>query len=774
MAADPVKRISHEPPRITILSDHPAQDRGKGLHDTEAERLADRDLLKLDTRLGTVFDVLRHKNTRCPLTVAINGPWGTGKTSAMRWLQTRLDEWNNLDESKRDGHPAVRTVWFDPWRYRSREDVWKGIIAEVILAAIRPPACGECPDRLGLIREGAKKFGGFLGDDFLAVLEEWEAKFKLPLLDTVLSFLKLTRKTVAAIRKAYGKREQPEKAYLNEFEAALRDWVERCTRSECGCPPDRIAIFIDDLDRCLPAVTLEVLEALKLYLNIPSLIFVAGLDRDVVDGIIRAHYESNKLPADKARSYLDKLFQVTVRIPAGQRRMAGFFDAQVTALDEANGNLWSKLLKASQCLPFVEDTLRTLSDNNPRDVKRLLNSAIERGRGPAYDPDLGGDDKADDSTRGLLFAQGIQVFLLQHWFWLKQADPDRMFMDNMNLEWFRVASEKVRTIFEDGTAGITDEEELCTRLRALGEIWLPERGTGGGLEKKPDDAPGRQPLEATAGPTFTSLTPPPPPPPPDTEAHKLARHLSTRPGAAAEKPGDTEALWLRPVLWRILRITFNPAVAGSAPRLESAAKTAGNVASFLTACSPEFRNRLARAAEVPPDALNADHLGRIRELTLRGIPLSATDVSLLAGLTLLERLYLDGTQIGDVKALSGLTKLKLLDLSALPVSDVSALTGLSELTSLSLDLTEVSDVRALATLSQLRLLGLRRTKVSDVSPLAGLAQLEELLLDGTQVRDISRLAGLTQLKSLSLNGTQVSREQVAELQKALPELQVLR
>jgi hypothetical protein len=63
---------------MTILPDYPA-----GL-------LAEySDLLGLKSRLGlgTVHDILRHGNTRCRITVAIYGDWGTGKTSAMRWLE---------------------------------------------------------------------------------------------------------------------------------------------------------------------------------------------------------------------------------------------------------------------------------------------------------------------------------------------------------------------------------------------------------------------------------------------------------------------------------------------------------------------------------------------------------------------------------------------------------------------------------------------------------------------------------------------------------------
>ena len=75
MAENLIPAISREP-RMTVLADH------------AVVSSADiPDLLNLESRLAVLLDILRHRNTRCPITVAIYGDWGTGKTSAMRWLK---------------------------------------------------------------------------------------------------------------------------------------------------------------------------------------------------------------------------------------------------------------------------------------------------------------------------------------------------------------------------------------------------------------------------------------------------------------------------------------------------------------------------------------------------------------------------------------------------------------------------------------------------------------------------------------------------------------
>ncbi len=132
------------------------------------------------------------------------------------------------------------------------------------------------------------------------------------------------------------------------------------------------------------------------------------------------------------------------------------------------------------------------------------------------------------------------------------------------------------------------------------------------------------------------------------------------------------------------------------------------------------------------------------------------NLSPLAGLTNLQHLDLNNTQVSDVAALAGLTNLQRLDLNNTQVSDVAALAGLTNLQSLALGDTQVSDVAALAGLLSLQSLSLGHTQVSDVAALASLTSLQSLTLWGTQVSDVAALAGLTNLQSLDLWDAPVS------------------
>src|SRR5262249_49726824 len=68
------------------------------------DRLAFRPIVEILARF------LRNTGTKPPLTIAIDGEWGTGKTSLMRMLENELHA---------VGFP---TVWFNPWHHQ-KEDV---------------------------------------------------------------------------------------------------------------------------------------------------------------------------------------------------------------------------------------------------------------------------------------------------------------------------------------------------------------------------------------------------------------------------------------------------------------------------------------------------------------------------------------------------------------------------------------------------------------------------------------------------------------------------
>lgn len=723
--------FAHQPPQLTILADHAAQDRTlEELEKNAVAHTADRDLLALESRLSSTFDILRHRNTRCPLALAVYGDWGTGKTSAMRWLETKLKEWNSSDNKHRGTHPRAYSVWFDPWRYHSREEVWRGIIAEVILGLFSVAQLNRqnfLPRMVG----AAKKFGGFLGRSFLHALANLEVtvggKAKVPGLAEGEASISASGEMFREIWDEYQKTSQPQKAYLNQFEQTLRDFVkdflQELTLGDAA--PPRLVIFIDDLDRCLPAVALEVLEALKLYLSIPQLIFVVGLDQAVVNAVVAKHYQDQGVAPEKAASYLHKLFQLELRIPPSEAQMSDYMKQQIEALNQATGGYWEETLRLTDCGPILDSALIRAARNNPREVKRLLNSALIYGRNAALDLELKKEDQ-DNKAPALRFAQGVQVLLLQRVLGEDLVNNKQVLAIGRHLEWMEGFSKHLREF-----VGISQ-----WNLEMISSCLVNSKGVDpDSLAKWVHDADRESMRRAIA---------------PQGIVESFLRFTAHIHGATPDP--DCKA-WLQVPFLELMQVPFSQAVAQCAPVLAAGSKPA---APFNLSKLPALmRERLALAAQVPTEQLAPGHLPQIADLDLSGIHLTAADLRVLPPLEGLRSVDLRNcVTLESTQPLAGLTQLQTLNLEGCTglqgPAALQGLAGLKELTVLYLSgCTGLESMAPLAGLEKLQRLWLNRcTGLKGAAAFQNLAGLEELTvldlryctgLDEAAVRVVRRM-----------------------------------
>lgn len=354
-------------PLLTVLTDLPLK-QAEGFRDT----------FNLRYKVGPVFDILRSAGTQTPMAILISGDWGTGKTSAMRWLHGLLDIWNKEAGS---GQVKVWPVWFYPWKYDNKEDVWRGLIAEVIIKAI------DVKDLTWeKTKNAAKQFGLFLGKSFLHALASVKFKAKAP---GEIAEAEVDLASIKEIVSEYQQTAHPEKAYLNEFESSLQAWIKNTIGKD-----ERMVIFIDDLDRCMPEIALQVLEALKLYLNIEKLIFIVGVDKVVVEKLVVEHYKKLGLVKDKnigqkttgeqkaqadeekAKQYLAKMSQVEVQLEPTEQQISDYLDEQLKEI-----SYWKEPYLSPNEQKLFGELILEFAGRNPREVKRLLNSALMTGAG---------------------------------------------------------------------------------------------------------------------------------------------------------------------------------------------------------------------------------------------------------------------------------------------------------------------------------------------------------------------------------------------------------
>ena len=729
------------PPKLTILTDQP-------LTAEQVRKLFKSDPFNFRYKLGPVFDILRYggkgaESDQMPTAILITGDWGTGKTTAMKWLEVLLEEWNSKrpDKVPAKEYIKVHPVWFYPWKYHDKEDVWKGLLAEVILNAMNSDA------DVKTIIEAFKTASLFVGKSVLALASATKIK---------LSKLEISGEALTKIKDEFKDAVYPENAYLNPYEKALEDWLKKTLSGN-----NRMVIFIDDLDRCMPEIGLQVLEALKLYLNIPNLVFVLGVDKKVVEKLVIEHYKKlglvkekdkdkeetepereDRIQAErKARQYLSKMFQTEIELAPSEKQINNFFEQHIKDIAQRD-----KRLADNDHQELFKRLILKFARRNPREVKRQLNNTLIAGAGPEM-IDVGQGEQQPT------FEQGLQLYFIRevlkgYTLIAEMINTDlgmRFFSDWSELA-IRDKDKLSRPPIEPLEQPREDKSSLSDELIARESEYQ---------QKKYTQLLSDQDLQALMQIPFS---------------HKLAELMAEiSPAGPAEKvvPSATE---------QILEIKEAPASEDYIIIRDAVARQRNKKPDELT--YEDYRKttklhlsgsgitdisslkRITNLQGLELGGTQVRDIGVLAGLTnLQGLNLSGTEVSdigALAELTKLQGLYLSRTQVSDISVLSGLTNLQVLNLNGTPVGDISAVGGLKVLERLELSETRVSDINVLSGLTNLQELDLRATNVSDIGTLSGLTSLRSLTLSDTQIRDVEPLKGLKNLQELDLDGTQVA------------------
>lgn len=299
------------------------------------------DSLQYKSLCDTLTGIIMTSQT--PITIGVFGEWGSGKTSLMRLTENDLKAGN------------TKTVWFNAWKFDKAQDLRVALIHIILKQIEKDKSIPETvKDKavsllkrvnwLGLGRT-AVTVGASLATPYLAIL---------PLLSQVFSDSKKGTENLSKVlpdellKDSEGKSLELIGEFEEEFKKLALDYA-----GEEG----RLVVFIDDLDRCLPEKALDILEAIKLFLNVPQTVFVIGTDVKVIEnGLVQKYGDKSE---SFAKNYLDKIIQVPFRIPPlSKEDITEHFIPKLQISDE---------LKEYGFI--IAD-----AGNNPRTIKRLLNN----------------------------------------------------------------------------------------------------------------------------------------------------------------------------------------------------------------------------------------------------------------------------------------------------------------------------------------------------------------------------------------------------------------
>ncbi|WP_454868472.1 YCF48-related protein [Pseudomonas farris] len=301
---------------------------------------------------------LRNTRTEPPLTVAISGGWGSGKSSLMALICQDLRRYK------------YRPIWFNAWHHQSEEQLLASLLNAIRIQGL--PSLLSLDGwafRMSLlyIRSRSHLLLALLiaaAASYLASYvifhpkEEWSTlwlvvqnlgneKGTAPVLTgsdigSLLSQLAaglVTWKALSASLKAYGMdpgvllSNAASRFRISEAQAqtSFRTVFARQFSEVTEALPYRTVIVIDDLDRCRPETILTVLEAVNFLVSSGSCFVIFGMETRYIRAALGQHFEKfaeelalhDPAAAETANDrrwiyagkYLEKLVNLEIKVP---------------------------------------------------------------------------------------------------------------------------------------------------------------------------------------------------------------------------------------------------------------------------------------------------------------------------------------------------------------------------------------------------------------------------------------------------------------------------
>lgn len=123
----------------------------------------------------------------------------------------------------------------------------------------------------------------------------------------------------------------------------------------------KMVVFINDLDRLNPEVAVELLEVIKLFMDVEKCVFVLAIDYEVVVSGVRRKYGQN-VSEEKCRNFFDKIIQLPFRLPVETYSLKNL--VRETVKDDI----------VEEDVEILANFVGELLGANPRAYKRLANS----------------------------------------------------------------------------------------------------------------------------------------------------------------------------------------------------------------------------------------------------------------------------------------------------------------------------------------------------------------------------------------------------------------
>ncbi len=296
------------------------------------------------------------KYAEAPLTIALQGEWGSGKTSLMNVLKTELTQ-----ESARYYAIEVNT-----WHYSMLCTPDQAIVG--ILRSILEQMGKKEQSKSNVFKAISGKLATFAATASVNILGQLVAVPEVG--SSILEAYKSCKNgsqglAISDILPASSIVEE----LKSDIQKAIGEIFPLSSNDQNG--KKGFLFFIDDLDRIDPPVAVKILELLKNIFDLPRCIFVLAIDYDVVvKGLKPKFGELTPQNEREFRSFFDKIIQLPFSMPMSSYKIDKFLTEKLKAI----GFLSDAESNNAELTTTLSEFAHWSVGCNPRSLKRLTNT----------------------------------------------------------------------------------------------------------------------------------------------------------------------------------------------------------------------------------------------------------------------------------------------------------------------------------------------------------------------------------------------------------------
>ena len=249
-----------------------------------------------------------------PFVLALDSPWGSGKTTVVRMLRSLLKTRN------------ITSVYFNAWKEDYVSDPLIPMVAAIDELKVADDTVGvKFEERMATVRRMTSKVvkRGVVAAVKLATMNA---------IDLDEAAEDLLSATAGDATEDVIESFKNEKASLELFREELEAAV-KAIQSDDALKP--LVFFIDELDRCRPTFAIELLERIKHLFDLKNIVFVLSIDKAQLEAITAVVYGERIDAPEYLRRFIDLEYKLPIvhtkqytRLLAERYGFNRFFDAR--------------------------------------------------------------------------------------------------------------------------------------------------------------------------------------------------------------------------------------------------------------------------------------------------------------------------------------------------------------------------------------------------------------------------------------------------------------